>query len=555
MTPDTNRRSGVGRVQPATWFALATIALTAAAWLETWLARWPGRGPLDHPMFERLFAFYDNWGAVLAIAIVVLVWCSPALRRWGQQLARAMGEQPLPTALITFVILAFGARFAYHAHALAMDESAPLAQAYAFAQGRLSWTLPPELLDRMIPEGFRGSFLAVDRLSGETASMYWPGFAALLTPFAWAGVPWLLNPLLTAATLLLIHALALRIIGSREAAGWALLFTLGSPVIAANGISFYSMPAHLAANLLYALLLLDARPRRAFAAGLVGGLALVLHNPVPHLLFAVPWGVWLVLDRSRWPALGALLAGYLPGIAVTAAWPAFVDHIAPVAATSPHESLRELAAVKLGQALALPQYQTVLYRLAGTWKLWLWSVPGLLILAFAGARRMDGPLARLAACALLTYAGYWLVPVDQGHGWGYRYMHSGWAALPLLAAALMVAEPASSASGRAWRAWAGGLAVASLVLANTLRLVQVESVLSEHLAQLMPAPATGHWVRFVTPRRGLYSWDIIQNVPGRDQVLTLMSFGAGSDRQLMAERFPAAVPVVADGRGSLWRLE
>ncbi|MGG2305238.1 hypothetical protein ACE4Z6_27835, partial [Salmonella enterica] len=78
-------------------------------------------------------------------------------------------------------------------------------------------------------------------------------------------------------------------------AGLAILLTVASPVFFANGISYYSMPAHLFANALYALLLIDPTPRRAFAAGLLGSIALTLHNPVPHLLFALPWIGWLAL--------------------------------------------------------------------------------------------------------------------------------------------------------------------------------------------------------------------------------------------------------------------
>ena len=93
-------------------------------------------------------------------------------------------------------------------------------------------------------------------------------------------------------TLVVIHRLALELFDNREAAGFALMLTIASPVIFANGISYYSMPAHLLANSVFALLLVRPTPRRAAAAGVVGSLALVLHNPVPHMLFAAPWFVW-----------------------------------------------------------------------------------------------------------------------------------------------------------------------------------------------------------------------------------------------------------------------
>ena len=41
-------------------------------------------------------------------------------------------------------------------------------------------------------------------------------------------------------------------------------------------------------------------------------MALVLHNPVPHALFALPVGVWLLVDKSRRRQLLPLGLGYLP---------------------------------------------------------------------------------------------------------------------------------------------------------------------------------------------------------------------------------------------------
>lgn len=543
------------RIGPASKFAIATALITAAAWLETYLVRWPCCSRLEHRMFERLFSFYDNWGAACALVIVLLVWLIPWLRSAGERLADVLGRYPWHAALLTFVVLALGSRFAYEAYPLAMDESVPLAQAYAFAQGKLSWVVPLELMDRMIPTGFRGFFVSVDPHTGAVASLYWPGFALLLTPFAWAGAPWLLNPAIAASSVLLIHAFALRVIGSPRAAGWAILFALGSPAFVLDGISFYSMSAHLAANLLFALLLLEARPALAFLAGLVGGYALVLHNPIPHVLFAIPWGCWLLANRSRWPAAAALVVGYLPfGVGLGATWPTFVAHLAPQATSASPASLWELAIAKFGQVFRWPGYETVVTRLTCTWKLWIWDAPGLLILSMAGLRWARRPLALLAASFLLTYAGYWFVPFDQGHGWGYRYVHSAWAALPLLAATMIAAQDPATAEGRAWRRWAGGLALGSLVLATSLRLWQAHAIIAEQRDQVIPPPPTGRWVVFVTGRAGLYTWDLLQNFPGKDRVLLMMSFSRDADAELMRTHFPGAILATQDDRGSLWNL-
>ncbi|MFN2166903.1 MAG: hypothetical protein ACK2U9_11670, partial [Anaerolineae bacterium] len=126
------------------------------------------------------------------------------------------------------------------------------------------------------------------------------------------GVPWLLNPLLGAGSLLLVWRLTRDLVADRSAPGWALLLALASPQFTVNAISFYSMPAHLFFNLLFLWLLLRRGWRTALGAGVVGSVALTLHNPVPHLVFAPPWILWLCLERRAWRRGLALLAGYLP---------------------------------------------------------------------------------------------------------------------------------------------------------------------------------------------------------------------------------------------------
>jgi hypothetical protein len=543
------------RAPPILPFAVATGTVSAFACLQTWLAGRPGQSPLDLDIFERLFVFTDDWGAALQFAIVLLVAAIPQIRALGARLALAIAERPIATAAAAALVFAIGARLAYHATPFAMDESAQVAQSYAFAEGRLSWVLPVELLDRMVPPGFRNYFFAIDPVTGRLASLYWPGFAALLAPFARAQVPWLLNPLLSGATLLLLHGFAVRFFQSREAGGWAVLLALASPEFTVNALSFYSMPAHLLFNLGVAWLLLDGRPARAFVAGLLGGWALVLHNPVPHALFAIPWLIWLGLDRRRWPALLAVAIGYVPiGLVVGCAWPAYVTAITPKAVAAPAApGLWEAALHMASSAFRLPDDALLRARLIASWKIWIWSMPGLLLLAAAGARVIRGPVLLLAASAGLTYVVYWFVPFDQGHGWGYRYFHSAWGVLPLFGAAFIAARPRDTPTGRAWRQWVGGIALLSTIFSTGLRLGQVDAIIGRHLAQKISSPDGGKWVVFVQFQRGLYTWDMIQNMPGDDHQITLMSFGAAADERLMARALRGYRRVLVDARGSLWR--
>jgi hypothetical protein len=244
--------------------------------------------PANLPIFYSLFLFQDYAGAFLFV-VVLLSALVPRVQSAAMSLARWLGAHPIPASACVSVLLAAGAYWAYQRHPLAMDESTPYMQAQIFVSGALVGRLPPQLLDWLVYPPFQDYFVHVSHETGQIASAYWPGFALLLTPFMAFGVPWLCNPVLGGLSVWLIHRLTLELSGSTVAAGAAVLFTVGSAAFVVNAISFYSMTAHLLCNGLFVLMLLRPTVPRAVAAGLIGGLALNLHNPVPHMLFAAPW--------------------------------------------------------------------------------------------------------------------------------------------------------------------------------------------------------------------------------------------------------------------------
>ena len=100
---------------------------------------------------------------------------------------------------------------------------------------------------------------------------------------------WLCDPVLAAAELLVIYRLTLLPTADRAAAGMVMVMVLAlaSPAFVINAMSFYSMTAHLLCNAAFGFLLLQPTARRAAVAELIGGLSLTLHNPPPHMRFAV----------------------------------------------------------------------------------------------------------------------------------------------------------------------------------------------------------------------------------------------------------------------------
>jgi hypothetical protein len=301
----------VVRSRPARILFLTSAAATAGIllWAQYYVGSY-GSIYLAR-IFYLLFITLDCQAAAALLLILIAAALLPD-RTGSRTLLRWIGTHPGGIAFGTGLVLCAGTLLVYQNHPLAMDEYAQLFQSQVFASGHLTGHFPPALLDWLVPHYFQNMFLSVSHSSGAVASGYWPSFALLLTPFTLVGASWACNAAVSALTLVVVHRLALRMFGDVEAAGLAVLFTLASPVFFANGISYYSMPAHLLANALFALLLLDPTGRRALLAGFIGSIALTLHNPVPHILFAVPWLI-VVARRPDGPRLlGHLVIGYIP---------------------------------------------------------------------------------------------------------------------------------------------------------------------------------------------------------------------------------------------------
>lgn len=519
------------------------------------------------PIFAFLLAAYDGHGNLLLLAVVLSAYFLRA-RPGALQAIEWAGARPWLVAAVAFPLLCTASLGVYHAFPLSMDEYTALFQAETFAAGKRAGAFPRELLDSLIPSIFQNHFFLVSRATGEVSASYWPGFALLLAPFAALGIPWAANPAIGALTLPALHRLTERVTGSRDAAGWALAIALASPAFVVTSISYYSMPAHLLLNLLYALLLLQPTMPRALLAGVLGSLALTLHNPVPHLLFGIGFVAWLCTRPGSAPLLAALVAGYLPlALLLGVGWHVhlleLVRAVVPAAApaiTAPPPSqpaLLEVIATHLRNLVALPDARVLLVRFSGLSKVWTWGAACLLVLAVLGlwlARRRTG-VRLLAAALAVTFLGYFLVPFDQGHGWGYRYLHSAWFVLPLLAAI-----PLAGTDGRRdedLRRMAAWAVVLSAILATGLRLIQVDTFISRQRAQVpplaTPADAQRPEVVFVNIRSGFYTRDLVHNDPFlRGPRVTMVYEGAERAAALMASRFPAYRRSAQGEWGELW---
>jgi hypothetical protein len=336
----------------------------------------------------------------------------------------------------------------------------------------------------------------------------------------------------------LMYSITLEITGDRRSAAWAMLFGLASSAFIANAISYYSMQAHLTLNLLFVRLLLKPTAWRAFAAGAVGSVALVLHNPVPHTLFAIPWILALVHCPKERRLVVPLIAGYLPGIV------AFGYGWLYLRTTITGEP--SAAYVMSGTAdgvLTIPDFAVINMRIAGLAKMWVWAVPGLYVMALVGRLQggRDRTVRLLSHSAVLTFCGYLLVVLDQGHGWGFRYFHSAFGVIPILAGCAMTGKAESHPR---LVAFAGAATALSLLVLIPIQMTQIHGFIARHLAQIPSPTKPGNHVYFLQPSGFGYLVDMAQIDPFlRDPDLLLSSRGHSLDAELMHQNWPNAVKV------------
>jgi hypothetical protein len=565
--------------------ALLLVALLSALGLEA-LQRLIGAQ--GRTLFWQEFGVGD--GPVAWLMLVLEVMAVPLLRfsrAWNGEYCRLFLEKRvmwvcLSSALFYAVLM----RFAAFGLAYTPDESSAVLQAQTFAALQLTPRVAPDLVTSVIPAWLQNNILLFSPETGRYTPTYWPGYALLMAPFARFGLEWLCNPVLTALSLGLLFKLTARWLGSRQAGVWALVWAFASPVIALNAATFFSMPAHLLANLLFCWFFTQNTRRAAFFAGLVGGFALILHNPVPHLSFALPWILWAW--KSRRAQFGPLLLGYaLVALPVGIGWsihlasfqslPAAIEGAARVAATSQESALSRLVA-RVAFVFRPPDRYLLLSRLAGLVKIGVWAAPGLIVFAWLGWRRVaalkrspdaasenndseevsgevsardrNSYLWLLGASVATNFGIYLFIRFDQGHGWGFRYMHQTWLAWPILAAFLIQHE--KKRAGFSLRRLSALFCLLSVLVVLPLRVVQARLFMQNVLRDRPPAAPPGAAISFVRESEGEAA-TFITNDPFLRNSQWKLRFLSQAKSQQVARRYLASARRVQVGKwGETW---
>jgi hypothetical protein len=396
------------------------------------------------------------------------------------------------------VIAGLGARIVLHDYVFTMDEFAADFQARIFAAGEIRAAIPSQWLP--FAEALTPTFIGIGPQGNTWSSTYLPVAAAIRALFVIAGVPGLTNPALAALTIPVVWLVARRLRPDEPMTAWVSTVLLAaSPQFLFTSMSGYSMPAHLLLNCTWLLLYL-LKTRASFAAaGLVGVLAVGLHQPHVHILFVTPFLVRLVLTR-RWGA-----AAYFGGIYVLAAalWAAWWFRLNPSVGGS---STTIFSVPGAAQLLVQPMNLGLLLS---------WQPIAMSVLAIVGILRWRAmaPIVRdLALSVFLTLGFYFFIGFDQGQGWGYRY------AYPVLGNLTLLAGQGWSVLSEDWKRTTGGALVgASLLIAVTvqlpLRAMQVEAFVHPFVnatAFVRSLPAD---VALIDRDVAWYAKDLVRNDP------------------------------------------
>lgn len=360
-------------------------------------------------------------------------------------------------------------------------------QSQIFARGEMMGNWPWDIRFLLLPEVYHNHFFVMFE-SGDIFCRYWPGNALLRAPWTLLGVPWLWNTGLAVGCLYLVKNICRQLFGeTTQTAAWAVLFLLASSNFSVNAISMYPNTFYIFSSLVFVALLLRPTALKVFCAGVIGSIAIVQHQPMPHALFAIPWFVWLLVQPKGLRNVFLLVLGYLPVVLVVgfgwALW--MLDIGAPDHQGNP---ANDLISLLFNYRSELDWSMRPMARFMALFKLWAWAAPGLLLLAAYGfwkAPKMS-PLKFLGYSCALTYAGYFFIHTDSGHGWGYRYFEGCWSALVLLgAAAIHFVQKNHGATLGAWIQDKAMFAVLTgVAIFVPARMLQVEQSIAKELADL-----------------------------------------------------------------------
>jgi len=294
---ETRRRLGLGKV--ATLIALSGFLSVP---IIIYVARGAGVAYAAHVLV----------GSVLIVIHLMVLAAMSQLRSPISGLYRL---SPLVPATVTLVVSLILSYYAFERMPHVEDEVAYLFQAKTFAGGALTVAAPPEVARPGL------DYYLFDIQNGRWFAATPPGWPAALAIGVAAGVPWLVNPLLAALSVLMAHAIASRL-ANRDQADLVAMMMGASPWLLAMAASLMTHTLTLALMLFAWWMLLKAgeRSRHRMRQLLLAGLAMgwiFCTRPLDGLVIGGLTAAWLFfvqragLVRLMIYGAGCILSGGL----------------------------------------------------------------------------------------------------------------------------------------------------------------------------------------------------------------------------------------------------
>ncbi len=458
--------------------------------------------PSSGNIFFRLYGLHEAPFLWLLAAFALGAWLMAG--RPGVHAARTrsipgeLAVSAIVAALAVFAVTLAGTFFVMHSTLLSMDEYAATFQAKILAAGQVAAPIPEQW--RQFAKAVTPPFITYRSLDQGWLSTYAPGYAAVRALFSTIGVEVIVNPLLAAVSVLSLAGASARLWpGDARRGRLAILYLATSAQFLLMSMSGYSWAAHLCFNLLWLYLVLRDDRLGLAAAPWVGVLALGLHNPFPHALFAAPFLLRLLRTRRLgWIAYYGAVYG-----AGVLAWYRVMSYF--------HGQVGSGRALEI---FGVPTFQGYFVQGMNLSLLLTWQAPAMaffLVAAFFLLRSMKQAERDLMAGLVLTFAFYFLFPQNQGHGWGYRYLYSVLGSGALLAASATVAL--AGPGGAAVRQLVAVSAAAALLVQLPLRSFQAERFVRPYAATLRYIATRPVEVVVVDPGSAYYGRDLIRNDP------------------------------------------
>lgn len=338
-------------------------------------------------------------------------------------------------ALLLAPLLWAGTHLIMLDYPLTRDEHMVAFDGANFAAGRLGTVLPEEWAG--FGEALVPNFLITAEEWQIMASAYLPVNALMRSLFGLLLDPALMNPLLISIGLVVLWSLARKIFAEDNCAVWIVMLTfLLSAQLLTNSMTHYAMTGHAVFNLIWLALYLRGGSVAHALAMVVSFLAIGLHQPIFHPLFAGPILVGL-LWQKRFGLFAIYAAVFVAALLFWFSYPVLV-----VDALGLERSSEGSAAGAGGfiaeRIIPLTRIDPVMVplMLANLLRAIAWNAAyllPLLLIAAVSWRKIDALGKQLlAGLALTVFAISFLLPY-QGHGWGYRYIHAQIGPLCLLA--------------------------------------------------------------------------------------------------------------------------